>query len=151
MRGDSASYNDKPGIYGENLVDIGYGYGVYGKSKWTGVYGEVRTEGSGFLGSIGVRGDAVNSNGKGSAKNYGVVGLTAGDSSINYCVYGSISTFFPGLTAYAGYFAGDLAYTGSLIPPSDIKLKKDISPLQSSLKKVLALQPQILSVQNRRV
>ena len=40
-----------------------------------------------------------------------------------------------------GYFAGDVGYTGTLSSPSDIKFKKEVTPLQNSLDKVLKLQP----------
>jgi len=54
-------------------------------------------------------------------------------------VFGSASTV--GGTARAGYFVGDLEYTGSLIgPPSDEKLKKNISNLDEVLSKVINLQ-----------
>jgi hypothetical protein len=57
-----------------------------------------------------------------------------------YAIYAS-SAWSAGL-AYAGYFDGDLAYSGSLIgPPSDEKLKKDIEPLQGALGTVMRLEP----------
>ena len=41
----------------------------------------------------------------------------------------------------AGYFSGDLEYTGSLIGPSDERLKQNIQPITGALAKVMQLKP----------
>ena len=137
FEGTLNSFNNKAGVYGINITDPDYGIGVSGEGGWKGVDGVVPANGGGDY--IGVRGFVFNQNGHGTAVNCGMFGSAQGDSSNNYGVYG-FSNGFGGVN-YAGYFAGDLAYTGTLIPPSDMRLKKDVSPLQNSLKKVLALQP----------
>jgi hypothetical protein len=73
---------------------------------------------------------------------YGVKGEVNGSGVASKIgVYGS--TFYcTGSSAYAGYFDGDLSYSGSLIgPPSDEKLKEDIEPLQGALETVMRLEP----------
>ncbi len=70
-----------------------------------------------------------------ASTNYGVYGQASG-ASTNYGVYGKAS----GGTNYAGYFSGNLAYSGSLTPPSDSRLKKDVKTLDGALDKVLKLR-----------
>ena len=138
FKGDSASFNDKAGVFGQNVTDDYYGVGIIGEAGWTGVRGQVIARGKNlYYGVIGLVSNFGPTNG--TAKNYGLWGEALGDSSINYGVYGN--TYGISSTNYAGYFSGDLAYTGTLNPPSDLKLKKNISPLQNSLKKVMELQP----------
>lgn len=63
-------------------------------------------------------------------RNVGLEGIAEGSvsSGTNYGVYGTASNAG---TNYAGYFAGNLAYTGNLSGPSDAKLKNDIQPLNT--------------------
>jgi Chaperone of endosialidase len=44
---------------------------------------------------------------------------------------------------YAGYFTGNLHYTGIITPPSDQKLKENIKPFNSILDKVMQLRPSL--------
>ena len=44
-------------------------------------------------------------------------------------------------TGYAGHFAGNLYYSGTLTGPSDERLKENIQPLQGALGRVMQLQP----------
>ncbi len=54
-------------------------------------------------------------------------------------------------TKWAGVFIGDLGFTGSLLGPSDSKLKKEIKPMSSSiLAKVLQLNPSTYFYNNSR-
>ncbi len=46
---------------------------------------------------------------------------------------GSVNTGTLSPDLYAGYFDGNLAYTGSLINASDRRMKEDITPLEGSL------------------
>ena len=54
---------------------------------------------------------------------YGVYSLAANGSNNNY----------------AGYFSGNIGYTGSLIHISDLKFKEDLIPLKGSLSKLMKL------------
>jgi hypothetical protein len=74
-----------------------------------------------------------------SYSNYlGVYGNASGVSSYStrYGIYGYASG---GTTNWAGYFSGNV-YTSGTYSSSDIRLKKNISPLSGALKKVLSLQ-----------
>jgi hypothetical protein len=85
----------------------------------------------------------------------GVKGYAMGDDQILYGVHGEVdgsgeqtkiaiygSTFYCSGLSYAGYFDGDVAYSGSLIgPPSDEKLKEDIEPLQGAVATIMQLEP----------
>lgn len=51
-------------------------------------------------------------------------------------VYGLYSRVYGGNTNYAGYFDGDLAYSGNLISASDRKFKENIKPLPDALTKI---------------
>ena len=112
------SFRDVAAVFGKNTVDDFYGIGVRGKAGWTGVRGEVEATGS--------------------ESYYGVYGLAFGGSGTNHGVYGAASS---GTTSYAGYFEGNLHYTGTLTPPSDRRLKKNIQNLDGSLGKVMQLRP----------
>ena len=71
---------------------------------------------------------------------YGVVGEAIGSGlGARYGVLGS--TFNATDSVYAGYFDGNLVYTGSLYKPSDRMFKKDIRDMDGALDKVLALRP----------
>ena len=48
---------------------------------------------------------------------------------------------FTGPNDYAGYFQGNLAYTGTLTDRSDFRLKSGILPLRYGLDEILALKP----------
>jgi hypothetical protein len=125
------------------------------------------TSAGGFTARIAVFGEAEGSNpldhnfgilgmSSGDAiADYGVKGYASGDNQLIYGVYGEVSgsgeeskcaiygtTFYSSGLAYAGYFSGDLAYSGNLIgPPSDEKLKEDVEPLHGALATVMQLEP----------
>ena len=81
----------------------------------------------------------------GSGTNYGVYGYAAGSSSNNYAVYGEVNTRSgttpPGGPDYAGYFTGDVAYTGTIGQVSDAVFKTNINDLANSLSMINQLQP----------
>lgn len=66
---------------------------------------------------------------------------SANSSGPVYGIYGS--TFDGGGTGthYAGYFAGDVAYTGTITDVSDRRLKKNIQAMPSMLSKLMQLKP----------
>lgn len=89
-----------------------YGYGGTGIVN-VGVYGF----GDGNIGAKGVHGFA-----QGMAS-FGIFGESNGDLS------------------WAGYFDGNLGYTGEFLGPSDAKLKREVQVINGALDKVLQLQP----------
>ena len=74
------------------------------------------------------------------ATGYGATAVYANSTGSDaVAVYGSAAT--GGTQERAGYFSGKLEYTGSLIGPSDLMLKKNIVTMNSSLSKLMLLQP----------
>ena len=55
--------------------------------------------------------------------------------------YGIFATADSASTNYAGYFAGDVTYTGTLSGPSDAKLKTNVQAFTSGLDVVMQLAP----------
>jgi hypothetical protein len=120
--------NDAAGVYGENTVGTGFGFGVLGLGNYRGVVGRSELQ--------GVRGEAISTNG---GTHQGVFGIASGaNTGINYGVYGFA---FNGATNYAVYASGDLAYTGALINASDRKLKTNINSVSNALTSILELKP----------
>jgi hypothetical protein len=70
-----------------------------------------------------------------SSGGYGVYGSSGGMGAAG--VYGTSSA--PG--GYAGYFAGNLHYTGTLTQGSDVRLKQGVTNLGYGLREVLQLRP----------
>ena len=68
---------------------------------------------------------------------YGITGWAYGANK-NYAVYGYTSG---GTTAYAGFFDGNLHYTGALTTPSDRRLKSDIKPMVNALSALAKINP----------
>ncbi len=126
----SMASDHSPAVYGEHAVTDYYGVGVQGKGGKKGVEGIVEPTGSqhyaGVYGSV---------NG-GSGTNLGVYGGASG-SGTNYGVYATASE---GTTNWAGYFNGDLAYTGTLSNQSDIRLKENLRPIEDAIDKLVALR-----------
>lgn len=76
----------------------------------------------------------------GNSNCYGVEGYADG-SAATYGVYGSSQSVSGyGGIRYAGYFQGNLAYTGSLINASDATLKTNIQPLENALASLNKIQ-----------
>ena len=116
----SGTTNDISGVYGENIVTDYWGIGVKGQGGYIGVLGQIFPSES--------------------QDYYGVYGSVLGEGDgIKYGVYGEADG--NGNSIYAGYFAGKLAYTGSLIPASDERLKENIQTMDGALEKVLLLRP----------
>lgn len=84
----------------------------------------------------GVIGD---SNGSGSGSRYAVAGYQDDTPTGNlYGVYGSCTS---GTGQWAGYFAGNFYYTGTLTSTSDARLKKNIQEMNEVLPSVMSLKP----------
>ncbi len=115
---------DAAGVYGENTVADFFGIGVEGFGGWRGVEGRV--------------------SGTGNLSYSGTVGLSTGfNTGTNYGVFGSASG---GVTNYAVYASGDLAYTGAIVNASDRKLKTNINPVTSILPSIARLKPSTYSI-----
>ena len=152
---------DFPAVEGNNSINDYSGFGLRGVGGFIGTIGEVSPSGDavyyGVVGALthqsqdacanaansyGVLGQSYNSN-----TNFGVYG-DANNGEYNYGVYGSapiVGTLCvvegTPQTGYAGYFNGNLAYTGMLISPSDRRFKTDEAPLRNSLDRVMRLSP----------
>lgn len=98
-------------------------YGVYSRSN------RPNSQGSNF----GLYGQSI-----GSGICFGIRGDASSTTGSAFGVFGYSPTTSPG---YAGYFAGNLAYTGALTQLSDKRLKEDIQPEEDALEKILQLRP----------
>jgi hypothetical protein len=122
-----------------NTTALSYRYGV-----WADAFGP--TSGN----NLGVVGHAY---GEGNAA-IGIYGWAEGDDKLvwglygdaggcgtgaRYAVYGQ--TALAGDSVYAGYFSGNLVYTGSFYSLSDRMFKADIRELGGALDRITALQP----------
>lgn len=106
------------------FAEANSGTGIYGKSSGSsgrGVYGE----------SLGETGRGVSGWTNGSA-GYGVYGQA--DATDAYAVYGTSTN------GYAGYFNGNLCYTGSFGACSDLRFKNNISSISNALSGILKLR-----------
>ncbi|MHC1703135.1 MAG: tail fiber domain-containing protein [Tenuifilaceae bacterium] len=126
---DTKTNNDDVALSGHHFVTAYYGIGLEGKGGYVGVRG-IADYYSGYDYRYGVRGK-----GAGGNYNYGVYGEATG-ANYRYGVYGT-ATAVTG--SWAGYFSGNMYYTGSLTSTSDEKLKKNIQPVLGALKKILSL------------
>jgi len=83
-----------------------------------------------------------------TARNYGVYSHSRGDGQFNMGVfaladkssnsatitnYGIYAMADSAQTNYAGYFAGDVTYTGSLSSASDARFKEEVAPVENAL------------------
>jgi hypothetical protein len=104
---------DAKAVYGKSVPGDFYGYGGYFEGGWRGVYGKVNPTGSYVY--------------------YGVAGEVVGGSGTNYGIYGKAIS---GTTNYAGYFDGNVHYTGTLTGPSDERFKENVQPFKNALSKI---------------
>lgn len=130
-----SGYGNHTGVTGEAYASNANSYGVQG---WADGGGD---DNMGFIGRA---------ESDGLIRNYGAQLVSYGESvdywnmgSLNVATgshtgtnYGVYAIAQNADTNYAGYFAGDLAYTGSLINASDRALKTNISELTNALDKV---------------
>jgi hypothetical protein len=144
------------GVYGTSTS----GNGVYGTSTSAdGIHGLVNNSNAGVAGlnngsGSGVYGSSIGGygvfgTGSGGWGVYGSIaggyGATAGVNSGNgpgvYAQSDSGSGIFATSTSgNAGYFAGDVTYTGSLIHLSDARFKENVAPIPGALESVLQLR-----------
>ncbi len=122
-----------------NTANTSYRYGIwasaFGPSDGNnlGVVGEAYGEGHSVIGVYG--------GGIGNDKEvFGVYGSVDGyGADGRYAVFGE--TWGAGDSCYAGYFDGNLVYTGGFYKPSDAMLKSNIGGIDGALEKILALEP----------
>lgn len=152
----STIFNPSVAVHGICNDNNGYGYGGYFQGDLYGSYNS---------GNYGVYG--MGSNLDGSFEAYGVYGMSQGDGIINYGVVGNApsdaSDYNYGVAAYAGqsffgnfalyavdelggpgaagYFDGDVEYTGNIYDVSDAKFKTNVQDLTDALDKINMLQP----------
>lgn len=118
-----------------------WGYGGRFAGGWVGISSEAVLPGTGVRTGVYAYGNG------GASANYGLAGTASGpDGSGNYGVYGSASCV-GSCSAYAVYASGDLAYTGSLIDASDLKLKEGLAAAESLMDKLMDLQ--VVTYQHR--
>jgi hypothetical protein len=141
--------NVSPGTAKLNVLDDATTIAVRGETSWSGSgyhYGLYGIGAGGTTFNRGVYGSA-----SGGTQAFGVWGQASGGSSYNVGLYGS-ATGTTAITAYgvfgtatvvagsyAGYFSGDLAYTGGIYDVSDKNFKKNIEPISGALDKILKL------------
>jgi len=128
-----------------------YHYGAYydGMANWgtgayfaAGTYG-IRTMGTSFGASF------VGSNQTTDVSVYRTVtaarieAMCAGPGNPKMTAYGvyAVAPTYNMYASYAGYFNGNLAYTGNLTKVSDERYKKNVEPMMGSLDKILKLKP----------
>jgi len=110
VRGEYGGGNsDQSGVFGMNQINEGWGTGVRGIGGKKGV-------------------EALVNLGTGNTTYYGLFAkATTTGSGISYSVYAEEGTESGGANALAGMFDGDVTITGTLINPSDKKLKINIT------------------------
>jgi len=101
----------------------GTNYGLQGVAKDAGNTIGVFGTSDGTSNSIGISGYAG-----GSTSNIGILGDAASGG---------------GIVSYAGYFSGDLAYTGGLISISDSTVKQNIHPINNAQNILNAVHPKV--------
>jgi hypothetical protein len=127
---DTNTSGDDPAIFGKHNVTDAYGIGVKGEGGYKGVTGEaVMTSGYGY----GVYGSATG--GSGSGTRYGVYGTASG-----------------GATNWAGYFAGDINVTGTVIKSKDeIKIDHPQDPANRILSHTGVNSDEMINVYNGNI
>jgi hypothetical protein len=156
--GLSGTSHNGDGVTGSSVFSAGVRgfsstyYGVYGESPSFGVMGYATSNGPGVtgFGSLGVygRGTASASSdgigmyawGSGGGSAYGIIARATGATNEVDGVKEN----------WAGWFDGNVAITGTCSPCviSDRRTKKNIRPLQGSLKKVLAMEAHSYEMKN---
>nr|MBK9653843.1 tail fiber domain-containing protein [Bacteroidota bacterium] len=122
------------GLRTQVLPSLGVGRGVYAEGGKYGNY-SIANGSTSINSCYGAYGNALGTDGT----RYGTYGRAVNSSSkvTNYGVFGIASG---GKTNYAGYFSGDLEYTGKLNGVSDRKFKENIKAYTGALDKVKSLQ-----------
>lgn len=131
--------SDIIGVHGYSNPAPYFGIGVLGSGGYIGLKGIASGSGNGTrmgmysMASGGATNYGAYSEATGTGTNYGLYGSASGTGSIG--VYGSSTG------SAAGFFSGNLKYTGTLSKVSDRKFKKNVSPLRNCLSIVGRLAP----------
>jgi hypothetical protein len=125
--------------------NTGLSGGVVGSGDLVrGIYGYAFSDGRPARKLIGIEGAVYDISGTGEMS----VGVYADARTANasHTAYG-VRSYVTGGNALsrAGYFQGDLEYTGALISPSDRKLKNDINDLDGAMEILRRLEPKRFS------
>lgn len=118
----------------ENSNQTGMVVDIHGLGANIGISSRAVALSNSSFGQTGVRGATWG----GTGTNIGVHGHGTGGST-KYGIYGSLTGSCTG--CYAGYFDGDLAYTGTMIDVSDKKFKEKINTLDDAIAKIMNLKP----------
>jgi len=111
-------YFDHIAVQGTSIPQPNFGYGGWFNSGYIGVRGEANSTGPGWR--------------------YGGYFVASGGAGGNHAIEASVNTNTG--DNWAGYFNGRVYSTGGY-QPSDEKLKKDVSPLDGSIDKIMKLKP----------
>jgi len=127
----NATYVGAGGVGGLFIADCSAGQNNFGVQAL-----------SGFNATATVRNYSIYAHSRGNGTfNMGVFALsdksTTGTGKTNYGIYAQADS---GSTNYAGYFAGNVTYTGTLAQASDARLKNDIIPFEDALSKIENIQ-----------
>lgn len=125
--GSTGADNRAVAGYADAITATGKNYGLTGVARGSEVFNIA-------VGAFAELGNTTN------GINYGVV-ARASSTNTNGSNIGVYSSAANGATNLAGYFSGDVTITGTLVQPSDRKLKKDIKPIESALSKINQLSP----------
>ncbi len=132
-----SGFTDVVGVRGNSQPAAGYGIGLDALATYLGVRSVINNVGQGT--NISTYGGLFINNMNGLGTKYGISGtVTSTGASPRYAVFGNAPT---AANSYAGYFNGNVGYTGSLSQISDQRLKKNIRSLDEALNKIMALQP----------
>jgi len=115
-------------------------FGVYasasGQSDLNVNYGVVGLASGNAYSTVGVYGEAFGSD----KEVFGILGHAQGSGDFGrYGIFGH--TLNASDSMYAGYFAGNLVYTGGFYSLSDVMFKTNFEPFDGALEKILALEP----------
>lgn len=157
LSGNAYSSYDNLGIavYGKCNNNNNHGYGGYLLGDYNGTY----NSGIGYMSlSIGAYGVAENYGGTAfgisgaavkstTAYNYGVQGYADAGTTNNVGVIGIQGPSGPGS---AGFFSGDIEYTGNIYDVSDAQFKSNIQKISGALDKVKLLSPKIYNLNQNK-
>ena len=120
---------DAKAVYGKSTPAVGYGYGGIFNGGYIGVLGTVdATNGTSIQEFIGVRASVSGGLGLNNA-----IYCTASGTNVNYGLRAGATG---GTYNLAGYFLGDVLYTGTLNGVSDVRFKENVQPFRNALSKI---------------
>ncbi len=134
---EGAGAYDATAVYGESRPQDYYGIGGSFVGGYVGAAGLVEPTGSHIY--VGVDGECIG----GSGSNYGLFGYASGGGT-NYGVFGNAPH---GSQNWAGYFAGDVRVTGTLVNPGPVlEIDHPSDPEGGYLRHALVSSPEMKTV-----